>query len=132
MQARALARIGTLINANQGDSPGVGHHLPMSLRFRGAVLLGAAIGACASPPVGQKDLLAFLESGAPSRAEVIQRLGTPHALYEGGRIVAYRIAEDEGGYYLPGLGRPAKYSVVLVFEPGDQLRRYSLVKVRSR
>lgn len=104
----------------------------MSLRFSGVVVLGAAIGACASPPVGQKDLLAFLEPGASSREEVVQRLGTPDALYEGGLIVAYRIAEDEGGYYRPGLGRPAQYSAVMVFDAGDQLRRSSLVKVRAR
>ena len=96
------------------------------------MVLGAAIGACASPPVGQKGLLVFLESGAPTRAEVVRRLGAPDALYEGGRIVAYRVAEDEGGYYLPGLSRPAQYSVVLVFDAGDELRRYSLVKIRAR
>jgi hypothetical protein len=96
------------------------------------MVLGAVISACASPPVGQKDLLAFLEREPRTRADVIQRLGAPAASYEGGRIVAYGIAEDEGGDYLSGSGRPARCTAVLGFDAGDQSRRHSLVRVRAR
>ena len=93
----------------------------------------ATVGACASaPPVGDKDLLAFLVPGVTTRAEVLQRLGpTPDVQYEAGRIVAYRIGEDAGGY-LKG-GKPAApYSLVLVFGGDDVLSRQALVRVRAK
>ena len=46
------------------------------------------LAACASEPVGHKDLLDFLNDGATSRADVLVKLGEPVARYESGLILA--------------------------------------------
>lgn len=95
------------------------------------LVLVALAGCASSPPAGQKDWLAFLDPGVTTRQVVTARLGAPDAAYEGGRIVAYWIAADEGGYYKPRQGSPPQYSLVLVFRRDDALDRHSLVKVRG-
>lgn len=97
-----------------------------------AVLCTMVVACASAPPVGQRNLLAFLTPGVTTRAEVVERLGgKPSAAYESGRIVAYRIDEDEAGYLMGGK-QPARYSLVLVFGADDVLSRHSLVKVRER
>ena len=94
------------------------------------IVLGLA--ACATP-VGRKDLLEFLADGVTRRDDVRLKLGEPSAQYEGARILAYRLATDDGGYVLVGqrdnwLG--VQYSLILVFDDEAVLRRHSLVAVR--
>jgi hypothetical protein len=59
------------------------------------------VGCSSTPPAGQKNWLDFLIAGVTTRELVTERLGSPDAVYEGGRIVAYWVAVDEGGYYKP-------------------------------
>ncbi|HSM28212.1 MAG TPA: hypothetical protein VK855_08940 [Thioalkalivibrio sp.] len=105
----------------------------MYRRIAGALLVAMFIVACASAPVGRKDLLIFLQDGQTSRQEVYLALGEPSAVFESGRILAYRLGQDEGGYYLlqqgPGF-QGVNYSLVLVFDDTGQLARHALVEVR--
>jgi len=96
--------------------------------------LFAALGGCASTPRGKSDYLAFLDPGVTKRELVTQRLGTPSAAYEGGRILTYWIAADEGGYYRtdPDIAFFRRYSLILVFRSDDLLDRHSLVLVRGK
>jgi len=97
-----------------------------------AVLIAVLTG-CATQPVGKRDLLSFLQDGKTSRVEAILTLGEPSRSLEGGRIVTYRLNEDEGGYtILPPYaeGPSFKRSLVLVFDDKGTLRRHSLVKLR--
>jgi len=95
-----------------------------------AGLIGA-LAACATTPLGRKDLLSFLEPGVTTRAEVTRKLGSPHASYERGRIVAYRLSEDESGYYAPRARKSWQYSLMLVFDANAVLVKRELVKVRE-
>jgi hypothetical protein len=88
--------------------------------------------ACAAvPPRGQRDWLDFLQPGATTRSVVADRLGTPDADFEGGRILTYWVAADAGGYYKPRQHDLRTHSLVLVFRRDDVLDRHSLVKVRG-
>lgn len=91
-----------------------------------------ALAGCAANPRGEADLLGFLQDGATRREDVYLRLGEPNAHYESGRILAYRLAKDEGGLYLiTAVDWPPKsYSLILVFDPQGLLSRHSLVQVR--
>ena len=93
--------------------------------------LGRACRVCFRTPAGQGDWLAFLDPGVTTREVVTTRLGAPDAAYEGGRIVAYWVGADEGGYHKPRQGSPPQYSLVLVFRRDGMLDRHSLVKVRG-
>ncbi|MRR07441.1 MAG: hypothetical protein EG828_10965 [Deltaproteobacteria bacterium] len=91
--------------------------------------------SCASlPPVfADKDLLSFLTPGMSQEA-ILLKLGEPSASFESGRVLTYRIGEDEEkGYFL--LDRQVrwentKYSLVLVFDEKKLLTKHSLVQVR--
>lgn len=50
--------------------------------------------------MGQRDLLDFLEDGRTTREDALLALGDPSASYETGRILTYRLARDDGGYFL--------------------------------
>jgi hypothetical protein len=90
--------------------------------------------SCATAPMGKKDLLGFLQVGQTTRQDVYLHLGDPSNEYEGGRIVTFRIGEDEGGLY-PMVRTPSwrydRYSLVLALDETGVLRRYALVQVRS-
>ena len=92
------------------------------------------LGACASTPFGQPDLLTFIEDGQTTREQVFLTLGEPSATYEDGRILTFRLARDDGGYFLvekaPGF-RSVKYSLVLAFDDAGLLRRHSLVAIKA-
>lgn len=104
--------------------------MPKSWLAIAALLLAA----CASEPVGQKDLLAFLADGKTTRVEVEQRLGQRPSnapTFESGRIVFYRVSENESGYSLrPGKMSQYTHSLVLVFDRQDRLEQHAVVKVR--
>jgi hypothetical protein len=81
-------------------------------------VLLAMLTACASMPIGRHDLLYFLQDGKTIREEVFLRLAEPSGIFEGGRILTYRLGEDEGGFTIKGAKESpaqwsAKYSPVL-------------------
>lgn len=103
--------------------------------LRRAWVLGLALlGACASAPVGQPDLLAFVEDGRTTREQAFLALGEPSATYEDGRILAFRLGHDEAGCFLvekaPGF-TGVKYSLVMSFDDAGLLRRHSLVPIKA-
>ncbi|MDP2240976.1 MAG: hypothetical protein Q8K18_12550 [Burkholderiales bacterium] len=90
--------------------------------------------ACATEPVGRKDLLTFLNDGVSRREEVFLKLGEPSAQYEGSRILAYRLRKDAGGHILVGRRdnwAGVHYNLMLVFDADGVLIRHSVVEVRS-
>ena len=100
------------------------------------------LAACASEPVGHKDLLDFLSDGATRREDVQLKLGEPIARYESDRILAYRLSVDEAGYVLVkprnlqvhnliNDWKGVRYSLILVFDQNGVLRRHSLVEVHA-
>jgi hypothetical protein len=103
--------------------------------MRGAWSLGIALlGACASTPVGQPDLLAFIEDGRTTREQAFLALGEPSATYEDGRILTFRLGQDKGGYFLvdkaPGF-TGVKHSLVMSFDEAGLLRRHALVAIKA-
>jgi hypothetical protein len=101
---------------------------------RSIVVVCLVFAACATAPVGRRDLLDFLDDGATLREDVHLHLGEPSARYEGSRIYAYRLAKDEAGYVIVGRRdnwAGVQYNLMLVFDGGGVLRRHSLVEVRS-
>ncbi len=89
---------------------------------------------CETPPKGNARLLDFLQDGKTTREAVYLQLGEPSGVFEAGRILTYRLAEDKGGYLLllqPRIGWTGLYSLVLSFDAAGTLTRHSLVKVRA-
>lgn len=91
-------------------------------------------GCATLPPVpADKNLLTFAAPGT-SREAVLLKLGEPSASFEQGKILTYRIGEDnDQGYFL--LDRQiywarTKYSLVLVFDEKGVLTKHALVPVR--
>lgn len=105
----------------------------MFRRIAGSLFVAVLLAACASAPVGRQDLLSFLQDGQTSRQEVYLALGEPSGVFEGGRILAFRLGQDKGGYFLlqkgPGF-QGVNYSLVLVFDDTGQLARHAFVEVR--
>ena len=99
------------------------------------------LGCATSSPVGpvpDKGLLDFLEDGRTTKQMVFEKLGQPSRTYENGRILTYRIGNEEGkGYYIEGAGasgqssfKKSNRSLVLIFNDKGILVRHSLVNVR--
>lgn len=107
----------------------------MTRLLQRAILLLALAGffGCATPPQGNARLLDFLQDGKTAREAVYLQLGEPSGVYENGRILTYRLAEDTGGYLLlaPRGEWRGMYSLVLSFDERGTLARHSLVRVRS-
>jgi len=106
----------------------------------GLVMLVVGLAGCVTPPSASTDLLKFLETGHPTREEVILELGQPSGTFERERILTYRIGQlGEEGYYIisPKVVMPnqaptwqsVSYSLVLVFDEQGRLRTHRLVKV---
>lgn len=94
----------------------------------------AFLGACASTPVGQPDLLGFIEDGRTTREQAFLALGEPSATYEEGRILTFRLGQDKAGYFLVDKGpgfTSVKYSLVMSFDDAGLLRRHSLVALKA-
>ena len=105
-----------------------------SLVFLGGIFLIMVLEGCATQPIGNKQLLDFLNDGKTTREEVLLHLAEPSATFEGGRIVTFRIDEDAGGYVIRGAkghGWSEKFSLVLSFDEHGVLRRHSLVRVKE-
>lgn len=102
--------------------------------WRSIALICVALAACATAPVGRKDLLEFLTDGATRREDVQLKLGEPAAQYDGLRVLAYRLVKDEAGYVIVGQRNNwygVQYNLMLVFDGDGVLRRHSLVEIRS-
>ncbi len=98
------------------------------------LLLGISIAACTTQPLGRSDLLSFIRDGQTNREQTILSLGEPAALYEGGRILAFRLGKDDGGHFLVGKGAgfsSVKISLIMVFDDHGVLLRHSLVQVKA-
>lgn len=103
------------------------------------VVIVAALTSCAtgSPPVGRRDLLESVKTGAP-RTEVMLKLGPPFVTFEGERIMTWSIGEDPGGYfvgasgYSPGTPHSfTRYELVVVFDAEGKVVKHSLVEVHK-
>lgn len=92
-------------------------------------------GCAGLPPItGDKNLIAGVTAPGISREAILLKLGEPSASFEAGRILTYRIGEDEEQGFFP-MDRQVrwsniKYSLVLVFDDQGRLTKHSLVKVR--
>jgi hypothetical protein len=105
-------------------------------RTLGLLLL---VSACAtSRPEPQSESLTFLVDGTTTREEVVLRPGIPAASFEGARILVYSLARNrkKGFAPTPGDGSGAGtsgdsadeyYSLVLVFDAQQMLRRHNLI-----
>jgi len=89
---------------------------------------------CATTDLGRADLLDFLEDGRTTREQVFLTLGEPSATYQGDTILTFRLAQDDGGYFLVAK-RPGfvgvTYSLVLAFDDDGLLKRHALVTVKA-
>lgn len=105
------------------------------MNFFSAVLILAFLSGCARTSIGNKELLTFLQDGVTTREEIYLRLAEPNAIFEGARIMTYRLDEDESGYVLvksKDKGWTGKYSLVLAIDERGILRRHSLVNVMQQ
>ena len=83
---------------------------------------------------GRADLLEFIQDGRTSVEEAYLYLGDPSGLYENGRILSFRLGQDEGGYYpvLKTTGfSGVRFSLIMVFDERGILKRHSLVQVKE-
>jgi hypothetical protein len=108
----------------------------MKRPFATLFLLAWLVACTSHRPLGQQNLFDFLKDGATTRDEVESRFGPPNAAYEEGRILAFRVAQYDGGYDFVGTSQQqdwtgVRYSLVLEFDNDGLLRRHSLVQVRS-
>lgn len=112
-----------------------GERRPGSRRW---LLCAAALllvtGCATAPPVGQRDLLAFVTDGVTTKSDIYLRLGPPGREFEGGHIATWRVAEDEGGYYVVASStdswRGSRHELVVVFGANGRVERHSLVRLR--
>ena len=99
-----------------------------------SLFMAAFVAGCASAPVGQGDLLDFVQDGRTTKEDVLLKLGEPNALFENASILTYRLSQDEKGWVVLGPTKgwgEAFVNLVLVFDAQGVLRRHSQVKVRS-
>lgn len=92
--------------------------------------------ACASTPDADRELLAFLDRGPVTRADVNHHLGSSYTSYEGSRVIAYRIGEKGSGYYVLPLQKNngwkgVKYDLVLLFDDQGTLQQHRLIAIRA-
>jgi len=100
----------------------------------------AFLSGCASRPEREVSdasaLLPFLQDGSSTKEELLLKLGEPSARFEGERILTYRMADSEKeGLAVAsprGIGgwETARYSLVLVFDDRQILKKHHLVRVR--
>lgn len=92
----------------------------------------AALTGCGTP-IGNQQLLDFIQDDKTTREEVLLRLGEPSATFQNERILTYRVDQDDGGYIVVSKSESfsAKFSLVLSFDEDGVLRRHSLVRVKD-
>lgn len=85
-------------------------------------------------PANAGERLGFLRDGETTRQEVLDRMGAPYGVNEADRALTYRVFENDLGKFVvaakalptPPYSR-AEYSVTLIFDEKDVLKRHSLV-----
>jgi hypothetical protein len=91
--------------------------------------------ACATRPVGDKNLLVFLDRSGVTRDEVYRKLGKPHATYERNSIAAFHLNEIPTGYYVsteaPGW-EGVRYDLLVEFDAHDVVQSHRLIMVRTQ
>jgi hypothetical protein len=121
------------VDTNSGSAAWVGQR--MRLNRRHWLLIGClGIAGCAAAPKGRKDLIDFLDDGVTRREEVLAKLGAPSARFEDSRILAYRLASDDGGYLLAatsGSWVDTEFNLMLIFDRDGVLQRHSLVRIHA-
>jgi len=104
----------------------------------GLLLIGALLlllGGCATnEPIGDTGLFDFLIEGETTKQDILLTLGQPSGVYEEESVYAYRVLGDEQiGYRIksvePRGWHGITYSLVLIFDEQDVLKKYSLVSV---
>jgi hypothetical protein len=112
----------------------------LTLPFLSALV---ALCACASQPQthpwADANLLAFLADTHVTRTEVTARLGDPHAIFENGRIVAYRLGHNNEGYFVvPAAQKQTQldwqgvdYDLMLAFDDAGILREHSIIALHA-
>ena len=113
----------------------------MNIRVLTILLLTVALVGCVTgPPRGRADLLNFLADGKTTKEEVLVQLGQPSGKFEQEKILTYQLVYESGnnGYYVveresswnnEPVWLNTQYSLVLVFDGQNILRRHSLVEV---
>ena len=102
--------------------------------FWAAGVLASCLAACGTTPVGNSQLLSFLQDGSTTREDVFLHLAEPSSTFEAGRIQTYLLDEDPNGYILMHRDEKrwnGKYSLVLAYDEHGVLRRHSLVRIRA-
>jgi len=98
--------------------------------------IAVTLTACASapPPAGTRDLLDVVKPGAP-RTELVLRLGPPSATFVGGRIMAWPIGQDAGGYFVGNRydvpHALTRHELVVVFDAEGNVAKHSLIEVHK-
>ena len=103
-----------------------------------------------APAEAEQRWLPFLEDRKTTKEEVLLRLGTPSAQFQGERILTYRLVEDQVVGFVANetkglmpaprevmVGSPTlswwprgAYNLVLVFDQRGVLQKHSLIKVK--
>jgi hypothetical protein len=74
----------------------------------------------------QQTWLPFLEDGKTSKSDVESKLGKPPRQFEGGKIWTYGMV----GLWV--INENPEYSLVLVFDEKNVLRKHSLIRIRHK
>ena len=107
------------------------------------------VASCATPhiqsndtqPLSNSKLLGFIQDGITTREEVVLKLGTPSAEFEGDKILTYQLRIDQAGNWhliAPQISaatgfrawRKETSSLVLVFEADGVLRKHNIVEAK--
>ena len=81
----------------------------------------------------QQQMLPFLLDGKTTREEILLKLGEPSGTFESGRILSFRLMFDDNGTIVNALKtywEKTTYSLVVVFDGGDVLKKHNLILVR--
>jgi hypothetical protein len=111
------------------------------MKFSFVLVLALMLIGCATTQIkGHTDLLNFIADGKTTKEEILLKLGQPSGKFKDEKILTYRLGFDSrnGGYYVverefDSFGEPvwikSKYSLVLIFDGQNILRKHSLVEV---
>ena len=91
--------------------------------------------------ISNSKLLGFIQDGITTREEVVLKLGTPSAKFEGEKILTYQLRVDKAENWdlvYPQVSEPfgfrvwreGTYSLVLVFGDDGALQKHSLVEAK--
>jgi outer membrane protein assembly factor BamE (lipoprotein component of BamABCDE complex) len=131
---------------------GVNYLLRLILRARftlSSLALIIMVASCTTPHIQPTDtkllfnseLLGFIQDGITTREEVVLKLGTPSAQFEGEKILTYQLRIDQAGnrhLVAPQINtstgfrawREETCSLVLVFGSDGVLRKHNIVEAK--